>query len=233
MTASNESLIESAKAAQEIAKVAGNGIDAAREVGGFISRFVAGPIEQGMGIFEDRLRYMRWERQVRFMRRSEQVLRELGFVAPTRPVPLKVAIPLLQGASIEEDDHLQDRWVNLLINAANANSGIEIQRSYIEILGQITSLEAIILDVVYALPFESIQHDGVVTEDFPHSATVATKEDKSLPELSDDVKLAIGNLARVGCLKVGFTWGNGENFSRVNPTMLGQAFVRACRLQVA
>lgn len=230
MVVPTDSITEGAKAAQEIAKAAGKGIDATREVGGFISRYIAGPLEQGMGIFEDRLRYMRWERQLRFMRRSDEVLHELGLPAPTRPVPLKVAIPLLQSASIEDDDDLQDRWVSLLVNAANADSKIEIQRSYIDILGQITSLEAKILDVIYALPFGSIQHEGVETKDLPHSAKVATKEDKSLPDLSDDVKLAIGNLVRVGCLKVGFTWGNGENFNIVNPTILGHAFVRACRV---
>ena len=129
MTAPSDPFSEASKAATQIAKTTEKALDAAREAGGFISRFVAGPLEQGMGIFEDRLRYMRWERQLRLMRRSEEVLRDLGLSAPTRAVPLKIAIPLLQSASMEDEDELQDRWVNLLVNAADAESGIDIQRS--------------------------------------------------------------------------------------------------------
>jgi hypothetical protein len=223
---------ESARATQEIAKATGEAIGAAREAGGFISRFVAGPLEQGVGIFEDKLRYLRWERQVRLMKRAEEFLRSVGLEAPTRPVALKIAIPLLQAASVEENDELQDRWVNLLVNAANKDSGVEIQRAYVEILEQISPLEARILDVIYSLPFEKIYHDGVVTCDLPNSARPETEEDHKT-EPSDppvEIKLAIANLARVGCLKQGATYGGGENFRRVNPTLLGKSFVEACRL---
>ena len=227
----SDPLSEASKATTQIAETTGKAIDAAREAGGFISKFVAGPLEQGMGIFEDRLRYMRWERQLRLMRRSEEVLRELGLPAPTRAVPLKIAIPLLQSASMEDEDELQDRWVNLLVNAANAESGIDIQRSYIEILSQISSLEARILDAVYSLPFESTLHNGVATANLPQYASVAPEDLRNEPEPSALVQLAIANLARLGCLKPGLTMGGGEYFSKVNPTYLGRSFVRACRIR--
>jgi hypothetical protein len=51
---------EESKAIQEAAKATSKVIDAAREAGGFIAKFIAGPLEQGIGIFEDRLKYMRW-----------------------------------------------------------------------------------------------------------------------------------------------------------------------------
>lgn len=232
MGTSTDPVSESAKATQEVAKATGKAIDATREAGGFIAKYIAGPLEQGMGIFEDRLRYARWERQLRLMRRADEVLKELGLSSPTRAVPLKVAIPLLQAASIEDDDELQDRWVNLLVNAANRDSGIEIRRSYIAILEQLTPLEVQILDVIYDLPFEAIQHEGVITADLPHSARQKIQDEKKEKTLApgDDVKLALGNLARVGCLRLGSTWGGGESFNWVNPTVLGRAFVTACRL---
>ena len=229
---STDPVTESAKAAQEIAKASGKAIDAAKAAGGFIARYVAGSLEQGIGIFEDKLRYLRWERQLRLMKRAEEVLHSLGLETPSRAVPLKIAIPLLQAASIEENDELQDKWVNLLVNAANSGSGIEISRAYVEILEQISPLEARILDVIYSLPFENIHHDGVVTFDLPNSARPETKEDQTTepPDPSDEVKLALAKLARVGCLRQGSTWGGGENFRRVNPTLLGKSFVEACRL---
>ena len=109
------------------------------------TKFIGGPLEQATGIFEDKLKYLRWERRVRLMQRAEVFLQESGLATPTRPIPMKFAIPLFQGASLEDDDELQDRWAVLLVNAANAASGIELKRAYVDILEQISPLEAKIL----------------------------------------------------------------------------------------
>lgn len=221
---------EEAKAVQEVAKAAGKGIDAAREAGGFIARFVAGPLEQGVGIFEDNLKYFRWERQQRLMQRAQEFLRLNGLAAPTRPVPLKVAIPIMQGAILEEDDHLQDRWVALLVNAANADFPSEIRRSYTVILEQLTTLDAQILNLLFALPFEESQHSGIATAALPNSARVAREKETEFPLPPQEIVISLSNLVRLGCLRPGMTWGGGESFGRVNPTVAGKAFVEACRV---
>ena len=219
---------EEAKAIQEVAKSTGKAIDAAREAGGFIARFVSGTIEQGMGIFEDRLKYMRWERQIRLMQRAQDFLKLIGLPAPTRPVPLKLAIPIIQGASLEENDDLQDRWAALLVNAANANFHNEVRRSYVAILEQLTPLDAQILDVLYSLPFEKSQHDGIVTAELPVCARIKEENEKEFQLPNEEVVISLSNLVHLGCLRPTMTWGGGENFGRVNPTVAGKAFVEAC-----
>jgi len=221
---------EESKAVQEVAKTTGKAIDAAREAGGFIARFVSGPLEQGIGIFEDRLRYMRWERQIRLMSRAEEFLQQSGLTAPTRPIPLKLAVPLLQGATLEDDDGLQDRWAVLLVNAANASFDTEIRRSFLDILAQMTPLEAQILDVLYELPFEQSQHAGILTAELPSSARIKKEEESEFAEPGEEVVLALSNLARLGCLRPGMTWGGGESFGKVNPTVLGRSFTHSCHL---
>jgi hypothetical protein len=57
----DDTLNETAKATQEVAKTAGKAIDSVSEFGKFIARFIEGSLEAGVGIFEDKLRYMRWE----------------------------------------------------------------------------------------------------------------------------------------------------------------------------
>ena len=109
---------ETAKAAQEIAKTAGKVVEAGERFGAFISKYIRGPLEQGIGIFEDKLKYMRWERQLRLMQRANELIRISGSTAPSRPIPIKLAVPLLQAASMEDDDYLQDMWAKLLVNAA-------------------------------------------------------------------------------------------------------------------
>lgn len=220
---------EESKAVQEVAKATGQAIDAAREAGGFIARFVSGPLEQGIGIFEDRLKYMRWERQVRYMQKAQEYLVDAGLVSPTRPIPLKLAIPLMQGATLEEDDDLQDRWAALLVNAANAKFKGEVRRSYITILEQLTSLDAKILDIILALPFEQSRHAGIVTIELPEHARIVGENEKEFPPPPDEVILSLSNLARLGCIRPTMTWGGGENYGRVNPTVLGKAFGNACR----
>ena len=232
---SNEDPIsESAKAVQEVAKATGKAIDASQKFGGFISRYVAGPLEQGMGIFEDKLKYMRWERQVRLMQRAEQLLREAGLNEPTRAIPLKLAVPLLEAASLEDDDYLQDLWAHLLVNAANGSSHVNLQRAYIAILEQITPFEATLLQKIYSLPYDKTRHDGVVVGNLPASVSIGTDDGKedALSEPSGKVKLALANLARLGCIVIQKSWGGGEIFKQVNPTLLGKSFVEACTLQV-
>lgn len=225
---------ETAKAVQEVAKASGKAVEAGQSFGRFIARFVAGSLEQGMGIFEDRLRYMRWERQVRLMQRAEQLMKEIGLEKPSRAIPLKLAVPLLEAASLEDDDHLQDMWARLLVNAANSGSKVSLQRAYISILEQITAFEAHILQKIYALPYEKTQHNGVVVGNLPDSVEAGVENrtsDDHLPEPREDVTLALANLARLGCVAIQKSMGGGELFKEINPTLLGKTFVEACTLR--
>ena len=60
---------------------------------------IVGPLEQEVVGFEDHLRYLRRERKIRLMQREQDFLQLSGLSAPTRSVPLKLAISLKQGAS--------------------------------------------------------------------------------------------------------------------------------------
>jgi hypothetical protein len=235
MVLPGDQVVEVSKAAQEVAKTGGKAIDAGREFGGFIAKFISGPLAEGIGIFEDRLKYMRWERQQRLMIRAMEFLAMLGLPGPSKPVPLKIALPLFQAASVEEDDFLQDRWVSLLVNAANDKCHLEIRRSYIAILEQLTALDVKILETIYANPFDLIKASGVVTDDLPASARLATLEDykNTGVEPGQELQLSLANLSRVGCLKLVSLISGGDIFNPILPTVLGQAFVSACQSQTS
>src|SRR4051794_22485359 len=106
---------EELKSIGEVAKASGKLIDAGRELGGFLAKYIGGSLEQAMGIVEDKLKYYRWHRQIRLIDRANKLMAERGLSQPTRHVPLQIAIPLLQGGSLEENDQLQDRWAALLV----------------------------------------------------------------------------------------------------------------------
>lgn len=225
----SKDISESAKAVQEVARTAGKAVDAGKQFGGFIAKYVSGTIDQGMGIVEDSLRVYRWENQQRLMVRVQQISAELGLPGPTRPIPLKLAIRFFQGAVLEDEEQLRELWVKLLINSSNAESGVELKRTYIDILERLTSLEARILEKIYSVSFEEAQHRGILTANLPHSVEISSEKEgeKHLPP-SRDVQLALANLDRLGCISFRTSWGGGEIVGMVNPTILGQAFVAAC-----
>ncbi len=220
---------ETAKATQEVAKTTAKALETSEKFGRFIANYIAGSLEQAMGIFEDKLKYMRWERQLRLMDRADEVLKNRGLYEPLRPIPLKLAIPLFEAASLEDNNYVQDLWTNLLVNASDPQSTIELQRSYIDILEQLTPLEAKILEQLYSLSFEESQHKGIITGDLPDEVKVFNGQgDKGLKEPNLEVKLALANLARLGCVSPMKTFGGGEVFTYVNPTYLGKKFVESC-----
>jgi hypothetical protein len=227
----NDPTIEGAKAAQEIAKAAGKGIDAAREAGGFIAKYIHGPLEQATGIWTDKLKYIRWERQVTLMQRANTKMAALGLSEPPRALPLKIAIPILQEGSMEEDDYLQDRWANLLVNASG---GVEVRATYISMLRDMTSLDVQILALIYAHPYVQGRYQVVLIEDLPSSARLlepGEDVDSERPNLPPEVALSVENLVRLGCIEPLHGFAGAIHYGHMVHTALGRGFVDACTLK--
>ena len=72
-----------------------------------------------------------------------------------RQVPLSVAIPVFEAASPEEEDHLQDVWAALLVNAADASGGVEIKRAFVRILQDLSAMEGRLLQAFCDAPGET------------------------------------------------------------------------------
>jgi hypothetical protein len=110
-----------------------------------------------------------------------------------------------------------------------------LQRAYIAVLEQLTPLEAVILQKIYSLPYDETRHHGVEVGKLPDEVAVGKDDGKgdNLHEPPEEVRLALANLARLGCIGIQKSWGGGELFKQINPTLLGKSFVEACTLQVA
>ncbi|CAN7771394.1 Abi-alpha family protein [Caballeronia sp. LjRoot31] len=224
---------EVAKATQEVAKTTAITVQAVEKLGAFLSRFIGAPLDTVSGIVHDRLLFYRWSNQLDLMTRADQKLALLGIQKPTRDVPLKFAIPLLEAASLEDVAELRELWANLLVNAANSASHVGMHRAYIGILEQLSAPEAIVLEKIYSLDFSGSQNLGVYTGRLPERVEYGTIsiQGKDLPEPTEEVTLALSLLARLGCISLGQTHGGPENHKYVRTTVLGREFVRACTLQ--
>jgi len=233
----SESLKESAKATQEIAKTTKKGLVLAEKVGGFLAHHIGGSLEQGMGIFEDKLKFYRAANQLKFISRFNKLASDLHSVEQLKPISLKLTLPLLEAASLEDDEYLQGLWVNLLLNAANEQSDFNIQRSHISILEQLTSLEAKILETIYRVDISKSEENAVVTCGLPKKAEVISERainngDEHPENPNDEIMFALANLARLRLIALPLTFGGGEIYYYVNHTLLGGKFVAACTVNL-
>lgn len=95
------------------------------------------------------MRFIRWERQLRLYDRELEILRERGIENQTRTVPPKLALPIVEYASLEEDDELQDLWARLLASALDPAFKGEIRSAFIDIIRQLSVTDVHILDAIY------------------------------------------------------------------------------------
>jgi hypothetical protein len=217
---------ENAKAAQEAGKAVQEIAKTTRDFGRFVAKIVGGPLEQASGIAEDYLRYARWERQVRFQLRAEAFLLERGVENKIRPISMSVGISLLQAASLEEDDELQDLWARLLANGLDPNSGVEVKRAFVSILEDMGSLEARLLKAIAEAP-SNLLRDG--DQEMP--VRTAGLPDLYVSEYArppENVEIALWNLVRLGCVSSAVLADNGSSMMSVYLTSLGRGLLRAC-----
>lgn len=226
---------EIAKAIQESAKFGGKGLEIADKAGSFFAKVFKEPIDEISAMITDKLRFIRWKRMVHMADEVNKILEE-KHVADTRPVPPKLALPIIEEASLEDDPNLQNLWNHLLANAMNPNFNDELRYSFIEMIKGITGVEARILHEFY----EVLRKEGKLrplSEVFQYSLT---KEQimQALRITVDVYAISVNNLMRVqlispAILKGGVRMGSEpltiyKGIDSVTLTPLGIKFVEAC-----
>jgi hypothetical protein len=116
---------------------------------GEVAAAVAGtsPGREGLEWVADIIRGRRARTQIKVLTKVAAALDEAGLSANV--VPNKVLVPLLEFAGLEDDDdeEMLERWANLLVSAATAPDRGHV--AYPEILRQLESIEARMLDAMH------------------------------------------------------------------------------------
>lgn len=95
---------------------------------------ILGDVIKGVGVS---VRARMQLRTARVLLQTNKMLQAMGIEA--QQVPLKVLLPILQNAALEEDNDLQDRWAALLANHA---IGKYVDTVFPEVLRQLSSPDA-------------------------------------------------------------------------------------------
>jgi hypothetical protein len=152
---------EQSKAAKEIARTTGKFAEIAERVGGFVAKVIGPASNQVGGILEDWTRYFRYKNLLAIADKVENIHASRKIEGKTIPIPPRVAIPMLESASLEDDETLQEVWARLIANSTDPHFTAALHPGYIEIVRQMSPDEAIILSSFLKLkgyPFLFLNH---------------------------------------------------------------------------
>lgn len=227
---------EIAKAVQSVAKFGDKALETSQKVGGFFARVFKEPIQEVSGMITDKLRFVRWRRLVTMSDEVNRILSTRG-IQDTRSVPPKLALPILEEASLEEDPNLQDLWNHLLANAMDPKFNGELRYGFIDMIKNITGIEATILKMFY----EILKREGHIA-DLTTITQYHLKKDQIAKMVGIDgptYQVSIYNLMRMQCIGPAIITSTGimmgdepttiyKGTDAVVLTPLGVKFVEAC-----
>lgn len=209
-----------ASAVEKSGEAATEAVRAGRDIGGFL----APALRPLVGVLGDQFAVWRAKRQVRLAARYLDFMRDRNLKAATRDIAPAFLLPLIDRASIEASDDLQDVWAMMLANAADADSGAEMRSAFVTILSEMTHLDVVILAKLGAEWGNSEFRHGLPTGMLPEQVADGG-EYRWRP--TDPVAVSIHNLARLGCIDPVPAMG-GMSYAHVWMTPLGGALVAAC-----
>ena len=96
--------------------------------------------------FRDDIRVYRYGRQLECLKKAEKMAKDAGFTP--KAVPIKLLFPLLEGASLEENEDLHTMWAALLANASAPSKSENVRPGFIAILKQMAPDEAVLLQLI-------------------------------------------------------------------------------------
>jgi hypothetical protein len=111
-------------------------------VNGFLGMLLGPATKELGGWAGDVVEFVRWRWRVKMLKRAEGIIESAGLEA--HGVPLQVLMPILDSGANEDRPDMQERWANLLANAATMSG--TVPAAFPEILRQLEPIEAQALD---------------------------------------------------------------------------------------
>ncbi len=224
---------DTAKATEEIAKTSGKALDVIEKVGSFFNKVVGDAAAELGGVVHDWARLYRYKNLLRLQDKVEEIHRARKLQGKSIPVPPRFAIPLLQAASEEDDESIQDMWAGLIANSTDPDKHLEPKKIFTEILSSLEPLDAKILKYLSSQGW--LMHRNV-----PNGGITLAKIQSVQQVSEDDIRLSLQNLHRLGCIIDEFeaTWDQIDTTSfgqritdpktTYRPSPLGFSLLNAC-----
>jgi hypothetical protein len=207
---------------------------AVEEAKGLFGKFLGPACEEMGSLIGEHVRVFRLKNQIRILKRAKKILTAEGL--EPEAVNLKTFVPLLEAGALEEDEEMAERWASLLASAATPAGKQTVEPSFIEILRQLTPLQARILDALY----QHIEKSQIPDTEWNQRGILSDGLRKVLQIEFSQFLLSLDNLVRlrlVGFPSIGLDFISNKdarfqlaNNSLLCGTHLGNAFIKACRV---
>ena len=200
-----------------------------REIANFIEEMSGGLVSNALGLVADKLAYLSLKQAFSLRDKVREELRRRGVQQPREVFP-KILLPLLENATIEEDEQLHSRYAMMLANARDPNFHGKVTRSFATILSELEPLDVFIIEMSFT----------ALSSNHREALADLRLVCKSTKESADNVAISVRNLIRLGLLKPGVVIADGVMFGNhklasykdidlFGITELGIAFVKAMR----
>lgn len=91
----------------------------------FLDKLISPTIEEVGLLISDNIKYLRFKSQVRILLKAKDYVEKKKI--NLKEIPIKILVPLLENASLEENEKLQDKWSNMLVNMVNSDKNFQNQ----------------------------------------------------------------------------------------------------------
>lgn len=149
-------------------------------------RDIAGPASREFGLLiSDQIKYWRLKNLTRISRKYEELKRDRGLSGENiRHLRMSVGLPILEKASFEDDDDLQQLWANLILSATSSAESYEDvdanHKTFANALHSMSKVDCRVLEVVVEKGVESqgcnvIRLNNLTEEDVQHETKIPLK----------------------------------------------------------
>jgi hypothetical protein len=199
----------------------------------FLHKVVGGGLEMLGGAFSDWAGVYRYERASKLADRVDAIHRQRKLQG-TVSIPPRLAIPLFQQATLEDDPTLSEMWAGLLANAMDPERHLEARRSYTTTLSALEPLDArVMLELQHTAQSHPTRNFRSGTPGQWHSIDTLTQV---LHVDRGTLALSLENLARLGLIldyipddaHKGVIVPVTHMYATVDLTNTGRALLSAC-----
>lgn len=122
-------------------------------VKGFLDKLIGAPIEEYGLIFADNVRLRRFRNQIKIVSKAQKIIEQSNI--NIKQISIKTLVPLLEYSSLEDDESIQDKWSNMIVNFADVNETYE-SSIFPFILSQVSRNE---IEIIFKM-YNDFQHDS-------------------------------------------------------------------------
>ena len=117
----------------------------------FLNKLMFPSVEETGLFLKEKVASLRFKNQVKMLIKAKEICERNG-ISP-KSISLKLLCPLIEYAGLEEDEILQDKWANLLVNMVDSEQNIE-NHVFPYILSQVSLEEFMLIESVYKIKVE-------------------------------------------------------------------------------